>query len=195
MSLKNVSINKRLIEKKGELVAGDKEKGKRDQIERDNNTRLLEKRKEKEIKCENHNLDYFSNKALKTKNKNEYLYKFCANCNGLFIYNEEIKILKTISNLSEEITSNYFNPFFIFQEEKKNYKNENLIYVTPFLKYRKDMLSFVFKLKNKYKASSNSYFLAIRLIDIVCAKIIKFEIDLELISIACFFLACKNKIK
>ena len=149
-----------------------------------------DKEKEKEKKCENHNLNYFVNKALKSKNIKDYYFKFCHYCNGLFIYDKEKKIINTVSNLNEEITPNYFNPFFIFQEAKKNYQNENLIYVNTSLKYRKDMLNFVFKLKNKYKVSSDTYFLAIRLIDIVCSKIIKFEIDLELISIACFFLAC-----
>lgn len=138
----------------------------------------------------NHDLEYFKKKSLNDiKHKN--FYKFCHTCNGLFIYHEDKDILKTVSYLDKEITINYFDPFLIFQETKKTYKKENLSYLNTFIKFRKDMINFVSKLKNKYKASSDVFFLTIRLIDIVCSKIVKFDIDLELISIACFFLASK----
>ena len=177
MSLKNLPNNKNsdldhMIERKGNLKSQRNDK----------------KLNEKEKSCKNkHDLNFFSKILNNSKNK----YKFCLNCNGLYICNSDKKIFKTISYLEEKATPNYFNPYLTLIAAKKTYSNENLNYTNCFLKYRREMINFVQKLKNKYRASTDSFFLTIRLIDIVCSKMDNFDIDIELISIGCFFLACK----
>ena len=186
MSFKITNKNADLdLEQKSESNKAIKRRRTEKNIEKKSKHKLVEK------KCK-HDIEFFTKESQKAKNKS-YIYKFCQKCISLFIYSEETDIIKTIAILDGKIGQNYFDPYLNFLEAKKNYIKENLSYLNPFLKYRKDMINFVLKLKNKYKASSDSFYLSIRLIDIVCSKIVKFEIDIELISIGCFFLACKIK--
>lgn len=151
---------------------------------------LKEEKKEEINKCK-HDIEYFSKLTAKNKNEKKEKFKFCLKCNSLFVFNCNKQILQTVSDLNERVTKNYPDPYIMLKSAIDSYRKEGINFGTFYLKYRKDMISFVSKLKNKYKASLDSFYLTIRLIDSVCVNVTKFEIDLELISIACFFLACK----
>jgi len=114
---------------------------------------------------------------------------FCAKCRGLIIKLEDKSKLYTVSNLKAKTLLNYNNPIEFYFHMRKSDERGPLTYLNNYQKKRKDMINFIAKLKNKYKVSTDSYFLAIELLDNVSAKLLKFEIDIELITIGCFFLA------
>lgn len=156
----------------------------------------LKRTSNKEKKRCLHDLNFFTKELKSTKKKDDdKYYKFCLNCGSMFIFLEntedefENMVLKTIPFIDKKTTKNYFDPFLLFKNARKNYINENLYYDNNYLLYRKEMINFVLKLKKKYRASMDTYFLTIRLIDIICSKVVKFVIDIELITIGSFFLA------
>ena len=116
---------------------------------------------------------------------------FCNRCKGLIILLDDKTSLITVSSLSPKKMYDLINPVYLFEELKKNSYRGGLCYINSYNKKRKDMISFLGKLTNKYKLSDDSFFLSIELLDIVCSKVIRFEVDLELLAISCFFLAGK----
>ena len=115
---------------------------------------------------------------------------FCEFCKGLIILIDDCS-LYTVSFFKNKkfIFNNLVNPLILLNEMQKSDLKENLTLSNIYFKKRKDMINFIAKLKNKYKLSNDSYFLAINLLDLICSKLEKIEVDLELLTISCFFLA------
>jgi len=119
---------------------------------------------------------------------------FCNQCSGLIIkMNKNIpntkKKLLTVACLPSETMKSYLNPIELFFKMRSTDANIGLIFINNYSKKRKDMISFIAKLRNKYKLSLDSFYLAIALLDNICAKTVKFNVDIELLTIGCFFLA------
>lgn len=156
----------------------------------------------KALKCDRVSLTLkFENKENSKNAEAEKPFKkicFCVKCRGLIIKlkkNNNLltskKKLFTVANLASEVIKSYINPIELFFKMQSNDTNKGLIYINNYSKKRKDMISFIAKLRNKYKLSLDSFYLTIALLDHVCAKIVKFSIDIELLTIGCFFLAGK----
>ncbi len=120
---------------------------------------------------------------------------YCEKCKGLIIKLKDKRKILTVSKMISNKMNGYINPMKIYFEKRKNDQktNQNLTYNDNYPKRRKDMINFIAKLKNKYKLTLDSYFLTISLLDNVCSKIVKFDFDLELLTIGCFFIAGKFK--
>jgi hypothetical protein len=132
----------------------------------------------------------------KNKNYDKTFRKicFCNKCSGLIVkMNKKIPNTKnkllTVACLPSETMKSYLNPIELFFNMRRTDANISLIFINNYSKKRKDMISFIAKLRNKYKLSLDSFYLAIALLDNVCAKMVKFNVDIELLTIGCFFLA------
>lgn len=116
---------------------------------------------------------------------------FCIYCRGLLVETSDKGSFYTVSNLKSETMNDHMNPIIMYFQMRKNDIKTNLSFINDYDKKRRNMISFLSKLKNKYKISDDSFFLAITLLDNVSSKLIRFDIDVELLTIGCFFLAGK----
>lgn len=139
------------------------------------------------------NNDNFDNKESinLSLQKNFERLCFCSRCRGLLIELSNKNVLFTLSSLKTETMSDYIDPLTLYFKMRKGDKKVSLSYINSYEKKRKDMITFIAKLKNKYKVSDDTYFLAITLLDNVSSKLIHFDVDIELLTIGCFFLAGK----
>jgi len=123
------------------------------------------------------------------KNKDYDKIVFCKECQGIILIGKNKEIARSVTHFTKKENLDFINPIILY-EKMRNVDNNSYIYFdNSFKEDRKDIITFITKLVNKYKTSEETFYLSILFLDIIFSKIIKNNAELDLIAIGSFFLA------